>query len=185
MKTSLINSCGFESYPQESVSSYPVAKSCELAMSYEQIVSNAKERIKHIYDSVARGLHPDPTPFVLGIIDPSLNMLLLEATGIVVKSDVIYSSAATLTHHMKGTKSMRGKIISEVEAISIPDSLHAMKVFAHSGAFVFTDYKIKVIVTPNKRIKINRKKTIVANHTSTSRVIDINEFSNGDYIKIK
>ncbi len=63
--------------------------------------------------------------------------------------------------------------------------LQTMDVFEHSGALVFTDYNIKVVIEPNREIKINRLKKIVANHLSASKVIDKNEFLNGDYKVIR
>ena len=164
---------------------YPVARASDIAITKNQLINSAEQKIKGIFADIANGQHPDPTPFEIGTLDTTLINAFTAQSGINVQSDVIYSSAATLTHHKSGTKTTRGKVITETEAESIPRKLSSMDVYEHSGAFVFTDYKIKVVVTPNQRIKINRNKTIVANHTSSSRVIDINEFTNGDYKKIK
>ena len=164
---------------------YPIARAADITINSEQIIDFAEIKIRNIFAAKKAGMHPDPTPFVIGTLDAGLISAFTRVSDIIVQSDVIYSSASTLTHHKAGTKVTRGKVITESEAESIPSKLFVMDVYERDGAFVFTDYKIKVVVTPNQRIKISRRQTIVANHTSSSRVIDANEFNLQEYKKIR
>lgn len=94
--------------------------------------------------------------------------------------------ASSLFHHRGGKKAENGKETSFEDIANMPMNIGTMDVYVHSGAIVFTDYKNKFVLQPNQKVKINREKTIVTNHLSSSRVKDKNAFDvEHGYMKIK
>lgn len=88
----------------------------------------------------------------------------------------MYTGQTSLFHHRGGKKAEKGKEAELEDIINMPKNIGRMDVFIHSGALVFTDYKNKFVLQPNQRIKINRDKTIVTNHISSSKVKDTSAF---------
>ena len=61
-----------------------------------------------------------------------------------------------------------------------------MDLYYDGDSFIYTDYKSKFIVSPNKPIKIDGRKLEKVNFVTAGKVTDPTEFENdGRYRKIK
>ncbi len=63
--------------------------------------------------------------------------------------------------------------------MAMPAKLPNMDIYAKDEQVFFTDYSNKYIVRFNRVIKMPNGKKIVANHISSSKIIDAKEFNNG------
>lgn len=167
-----------------------MSDSRSLAESYLQDSSmTVEQRASKVFSLIRKDIETNGkstiAPFKMSKVRDEDAELFEKITGEKIINLDIYSSVKALTHHQGGQKAERGKELSWDEKEDIPKRLSGMDVFENTGALVYTDYKIKVVIKPNQKIKINRKQTIVANHISASRVIDKKEFMNGVYREIR
>lgn len=154
---------------------------------HKRIASNAVARLRRIINDKERdGFTRDATQFKFGTLSNTLAKKYQEVTGIKIINRDMYTGASSLFHHRGGNKAENGKETSFEDIANMPMNIGTMDVYVHSGAIVFTDYKNKFVLQPNQKVKINREKTIVTNHLSSSRVKDKNAFDvEHGYMKIK
>lgn len=154
---------------------------------HERIASKAVTRLKKIIEDKARdGFTKDASKFKFGTLSSVLSKRYEDITGIKIINRDMYTGASSLFHHRGGEKADKNKEASLEDIANMPINIGTMDVYIHSEAIVFTDYKNKFVLQPNQKVKINREKTIVTNHLSSSRVKDKNSFDiEHGYVKIK
>lgn len=153
---------------------------------HERIALKAATRLRKIIeDKALNGFTKDAIQFKFGTLSSVLAERYQELTGTRIINRDMYTGASSLFHHRGGEKADKGKETPLEDIANMPINIGAMDVYIHSGAIVFTDYKNKFVLQPNQKVKINREKTIVTNHLSSSRVKDKNSFDKyHGYIKI-
>lgn len=154
---------------------------------HKRIAANAVARLRRIINDKARdGFTRDATQFKFGTLSRGLAEKYQELTGTKIINRDMYTGASSLFHHRGGQKSDNNKESPLEDIANMPMDIGTMDVYIHSGAIVFTDYKNKFVLQPNQKVKINREKTIVTNHLSSSRVKDKNAFDvEHGYMRIK
>lgn len=128
-------------------------------------------------DKQASGKSYDTEQFKFATMSPLLAEAFEAMTGIEVLNLDMYTGQASMFHHRTGEKALRGKVVSLHDIANMPANIGKMDIYESRNAIVFTDYKNKYILEPNRVVQISKKKRIVTNHMSSSVVIDKNEFT--------
>lgn len=153
---------------------------------HSRIASAASMRLRQIVENKARnGFSRDTNQFKFGVLSDEGVKKYEKITGIKILNKDMYTGQASIFHHRGGKKAEKGKEAELEDIINMPKNIGSMDVYIHSGALVFTDYKNKYVLQPNQSVKIDRNKTIVTNHMSSSKVKDRESFDiERGYIKI-
>lgn len=146
-------------------------------------LSKASAKIKQmLIDRMQKG-YSSTQPFSIGKVGKDVERFFAER-GFEISTTDMYFGYSTITHSERLSKGY--KRVSLTDMITFPMKKRYMhKYYDNQEGLIYTDYKNKFIVHPNREIKINRTKTKVAFLVTMGVVTDKSEFKNkGRYTKI-
>jgi len=130
-------------------------------------------------------------PFAIGRIERRMAKYA-ENNRIELGSKSIYFTAKAIAHTNRQTKEKKGLAITANDFEDFPYARKSMDLFWDGDAFIYTDYKVKFIISPNYEIKIKLKTKNGKKHikkkkvclVTAGRVSDTSEFTLPKYRKV-
>lgn len=145
----------------------------------------ASRRISNVISHLKEDGYSRYESFPIGKIESRMEKFAKEH-NIELNGKQIYMNSTQIAHSRRALKQNKGIAVSDQDLIDFPKNRRSMRLYYDTNKrnFVYTDFRSKFVIQPNRKIKVFNHKAIKTNFVTASKTSS-QEFNMKNYIEIK
>ena len=145
----------------------------------------ASRRISNVIRHLKEDGYSRYDSFPIGKVERRMEIFAKEH-NIELNGKQVYMNSTQISHARRDFKQNKGIAVSDKDLIDFPKNRRKMRLYFDTNKknFVYTDFKSKFVIQPNRKIKVFNHKAIKTNFVTASKTSS-QEFNMKNYIEIE